>query len=240
MKITVITVAKNEQTLLPFFLRHYNFADEILLYDNQSSDATVSIARASPKVKVLNLYTCDQYQDSMLLAMKSQIYRVLPGDWFIMVDIDEFVWHPDGIRPYLEMCSGGGCTLPQVRGFDMIGTEVPSDDGASSLLDIIKIGVHNPLYSKRVLVHKDVEINYRPGCHQCMPLGHATAWPQTEVKLLHYKWLSEDYVLSRAEDRLCNMSVENQLTGWGKEDLGTLQRYYREALKRAEDVFTVA
>ncbi len=238
MKITVITIARNEELILPFFLRHYDFADEFIIYDNHSKDDTIEIARACKKARVLNLNTALEYRDSMLLAIKNQIYRVLPGEWFIIVDCDEFVWHQDGIRPYLEMCSRGGCTLPRVVGFDMFSPKVPKNDGRSSLIDLIQNGIRSDWYDKRVLVHRDVEINYLPGCHLCHPCGRCTTWPQAEVKLLHYKWLSEEYALQKSRERMRNICVENKINGWGGENETEMRLHYRKSFAAARNVFT--
>ncbi len=237
VKITVITIARNEQVLMPFFLRHYSFADEVLVYDNHSTDHTVDIVRAHKKSRVISLDTEGELRDSILLALKNQIYRVLPGKWFIIVDVDEFVWHRDGIRSYLEMCEKGGVTLPQVRGYDMVSASPPVDDGKNSLPEIIPTGVENHLYNKRVLVHRDVEINYRPGCHECWPKGRATTWPQVEVKLLHYKWLGERYVIEKASEKENAMSLENVLNAWCRIDYKEMKAYYKQAFASARNIF---
>lgn len=53
MKITVYTVCFNEELMLPHFLNHYSrIADRIVLYDNQSTDQSMSLARAYPNTEI--------------------------------------------------------------------------------------------------------------------------------------------------------------------------------------------
>ncbi len=230
--ITVITVVRDEETMLPFFFRHYGqFADRFIVFDNGSSDLTCDLVRAEPKAKLHFLDTKNVFKDSALMHVKNQMYQFEPGTWFIIVDCDEFVWHPD-IVGYLKKCEEAGVTIPRTTAYDMIGTEVPKVD-QRQLWQMIDSGVRNKFYDKSAVVHKDVQINYRAGCHHCKPSGRVKFSHDESLKLLHFAWLSEEYRINRAAETVKRLSDENKANGWSAHymDLDKLRAYYQKALK---------
>jgi len=243
LKISVIAVCKNEERMLPWFLRHYAFADEIHIHDNGSTDGSLGIMAANPKVSVSNLIT-EGLDDGVIVAVKNCYYKTLDSDWFIIVDIDEFVFireyggKPCDIRRYLEMCQAGDITLPQVSGYQMVGNGWPEDDGKSLLVDICKIGAPDAFFSKRVVVQKRVNINYEVGCHRCNPTGFVVHSNDISLKLLHYHWLDEGWRKKRFDEACRNHSrwnIENlgitpeRICAERKLHIDTLARYRKEA-----------
>jgi len=74
MKIIVITVCKNEEKMLPWFLRHYDFADEIHIHDNGSTDGSLKILASNPKVKIIT-FTTDGRNDKAIAEVKNTYYK---------------------------------------------------------------------------------------------------------------------------------------------------------------------
>ena len=89
------------------------------------------------------------------------------------------------------------------------------------ITDKIKHGVYNIMYSKPILFdpHKIVEINYLPGAHQAIPMGIIKTYNSTDLKLLHYKNLSIEYVLNRVKQYRNRLSDTNIEKGYGIEYL---------------------
>ena len=56
--IYVYVVCYNEEFMLPFFLKHYEYATKIFIYDNCSNDNTIDIINKSNKCEVI-MYSSD-------------------------------------------------------------------------------------------------------------------------------------------------------------------------------------
>ena len=83
-KISICTVVKNEEKHISEFLKHYEWADEIIMVDNQSTDKTIEITR----VFIPNIYTNNEKSLGML---KRFVLSKATKDWILLVDIDELV-----------------------------------------------------------------------------------------------------------------------------------------------------
>ncbi len=228
--ITVISICKNEAYLAPFFLRHYErIADRIIIYDNASTDETREILRAHPKVS-LRQFETDGMDDGVHLNIKNGTYKTLPGEWFINVDFDEFIWHPD-LSKYLDQCLLDGTTLPCVDGWNMIGDETPTD---GLLTEKIVFGVKERQYSKSAVVHRDVDVRYAPGCHICNPIGRVKSARDAQIKLLHYNWISKEYGLARRKQRATEQSKRNKdlNRNYHYNNIAAEERYYDGAKQR--------
>lgn len=240
MKIILITLCKNEEVLLPFFIRHYApIVDEIHMFDNISTDRSLEIAKTCAKIKVIPFDTDDVIRDDIYLNIKNEHYKNLDADWYIVVDMDEFLYHKD-LRKKLEEYTSHGITMPKTCGYNMIGIEVPIDDGITPLTQLLNTGVRTDTtfivgpdfmgsYSKRAMFHKSItSVNYMPGCHECFPIGNVHMSTTVEILLLHYKWLSRDYGSNIYKS--WKLSPKNQQNGFGVIDLDLRLSYYDKQL----------
>jgi len=114
--ITVITAWYNEEFLASLFLRHYSFADRIVvLLDEGTSDNTIdmmtgfrmrNIGNDIPDIdidiKVLKMP--DGMDDKLKQKQINDEYKSIDDGWVIIVDADEFISIPDqGLDEYLNM-----------------------------------------------------------------------------------------------------------------------------------------
>ena len=210
MKLIVIAVCRNEEKILPWFLRHYlQFADEIHIHDNSSTDNSRSIIISHPKTKIITYNTNGKIDDNIHISIKNEYYKSLNADWYIIVDMDEFIWCPN-LHDYLKKCQVDNITLPKITGYEMIGDGWPKNDGENQLIDHIQYGVKEPWFDKFVIVHKSVDIRYYPGAHQCNPVGGNTI--ESPIKLLHYKFADLPTRLVKSKNTVVNLSEYNQKT----------------------------
>lgn len=189
MKITLITVCKNEADILPFFFRHYEpFVDQFVFFDNESTDDTSRIIAERDDSLRIAYNSLGFLKEEVLTMIRSHAYQnlALDSDWFLIVDTDEFLWHPD-MRSYLEACLAKGITLPRVKGYNMYSSETPEDDGNNLLTDSIRTGIANHMFDKHAVVHRSVSVNYGWGSHRCNPRGNIKYSDQSDILLLHYR-----------------------------------------------------
>ena len=213
MNIHVYAVAYNEELLMPFFLRHYcKFANQITIFDNESTDRTAEIIR-SFGANVISFKTNNTMMDSVQVRIKNEEYKKSRGkaDWVIVVDSDELVYHPD-IVSLLAKYKKDGITFPKVDGYDMIGDDYPKFEG--QLYDEIKQGVSEWMYCKRAIFDPFIGINYVVGAHKCSPHGSIVESKKAEIKLLHYRFLCKDFFVKNMEKRMRRMSEENIKNRW--------------------------
>jgi (heptosyl)LPS beta-1,4-glucosyltransferase len=83
LRLSIVMIAKNAADLLPDCLASVAWADEIVLLDSGSEDATPDVARAAG-VKV---YTNTDWQGYGLQRQRAQSYAT--GDYVLMIDTDE-------------------------------------------------------------------------------------------------------------------------------------------------------
>ena len=214
LPVTVLSWMKNEEDILPFFLRHYSFADRIIVWDNGSTDRTRAILGAHPKVSVREWATGGEMRDLELTHMKSEEYRHTGPGWKIVVDADEFLWARD-IRAVLERCERKGIRMPMTVGFDMVADTMPKDDGMTPLTSLVKFGAHSPSYSKFCLFQNSVDIRFTHGAHACKVRGKVRTGSHGYLFLLHYRWMGLDRILERG--RRAVLSADNVRLGLGTE-----------------------
>ena len=210
MKIHVITVCYNEEKLLPYFLKHYSFADLITVYDNHSTDKSMEIVRKFPKTEIIKMTTKDEFNDDDLLWIKNTAYKGADYDWVIIVDVDEFLYHPNLLEK-LEKYKNEGVTIPVTLGFNMYSKVFPTED--KPITTLIQNGIFTKTHSKKVIFNpKVVSINYLIGAHECRPTGEVRLSSDLELYVLHYYYLSyQDFIRKRKvlTSRLSEVNLKN-------------------------------
>src|ERR1022692_3580189 len=84
--------------MLPHFFDHYAWCDEIHVWDNCSDDGSQEYIQKRGG-KLLHYNTGGVLRDDCHADIKNA-YRPYHGAWYICVDIDEFVWHPQGAERF--------------------------------------------------------------------------------------------------------------------------------------------
>jgi glycosyltransferase involved in cell wall biosynthesis len=99
MRVDLYTICWNEERMLPFFFRHYDaLVDRYVVHDDGSSDATLSLLAAHPRVERRRFprSVADSYVLSAQ-ALHNTAWKESRGraDWVILTAIDEHLHHPD-------------------------------------------------------------------------------------------------------------------------------------------------
>lgn len=211
MKIDVFAISYNEEIMLPFFIEHYKkISNNITVIDNKSTDNSREIIKKSG-CRYLSYDSNNQIRDDLYLTIKNNCWKRSTADFVIVCDIDELIEFDFDVSKY---------SIINTKGYDIIGFP-PS-----------RIGVANKMYSKHIMFNPNAikEINYNAGCHSCSPIGNISGSIET-ANLLHYKYISEDYVYKRHLMYQSRLSEINKKLGWGIE-------YQNVERKKIDDKFS--
>lgn len=236
MNIEVFTLTYNNGKMLRYFLRHYTkFCNKITIFDNQSTDDTVNVAKEYGAV-VKEYDTNNTFDEVTLVDICNNCWKSSDADWVIIVAVDEFVYHPEIIK-ILEGVNGTLIYLPY---YTMFADKFPETEG--QIYDEVVMGTlvdgAKPCSMFRPLSFES--INYNPGGHSADPVGNIVVEENTGIKMLHMNALGKSYVREHFRIGASRLSENNKLNGWGltywqkEEDWGKI---YDEQLRRATNVF---
>jgi hypothetical protein len=171
MDINVFLLCYNEQALLAHTIKHYKKylpSCKITIYDNESTDNSVEIAK-SYDCNVVSWSSDNIHNEDIQIELRNTIWKNIPRGWIIMADMDEFVCVSETELLY-EM--NQGTSILQIAGKDMVGESNTIDLSDIDLQQIRKC-VDNTWESKNLcfLREKIDDMNYAPGSHSCKPIG---------------------------------------------------------------------
>ena len=222
----------NEERILPFVLDYYGrFVDHITVYDNHSTDRSREVISSYPNTQIVE-FGKDEFDDETHNNIKNNCWKKSRGkaDFVVVCDMDEFIYSPD-IKASLEQLKAQKITIVKPEGYDMYSEEYPSYSKGQLITDTINRGIRSKWFDKCILFdpHSVVEINYKPGAHECHPVGLINQSATTGLKLLHYKNIGMAQTLQRIRSYSQRLSKENI-----KKDLGT---HYLEDEQNQIDTF---
>ena len=215
MTAWVYSVMRNEATILPYWLRHYQtFCERIVVYEDHSDDGTPEIIRKSGAE--LRAYPGDGLDDIAFITLANDQYREARGhaDWVIWVDADEFLYHPR-MAERLEQLKAEGASLPMVDGFNMVADAPPVGQG--QIYDEITTGFRDRRYSKPVIVSPWLDVEWTVGRHEIVVTGRVVSGTGDPLRLLHYRYLGRAYHQARTLRNRTYLSESNKRNGLGWE-----------------------
>jgi hypothetical protein len=171
MEINVFLLCYNEGYLLPHTINHYKKylpSCKITIYDNESTDNSVEIAK-SHGCEVVSWSSGNIHNEHIQIHLRNNVWKKIGNGWIIMADMDEYVCVTE--TELLEEMNNGTNIL-QIEGKDMIGESDTLDLTDIDLQEIKKYVEHTG-ESKNLcfLREKIIEMNYGPGSHFCDPNG---------------------------------------------------------------------
>lgn len=241
MSIHLYAACWNEERIIPFFLRHYEpLVDRIVIYDDGSTDRSVELLRASPKVEVRPFKrAAESYLDAHLILFES-CWQESRGhaDWVCLVDLDEFLFHPDWDL-YLAAQKDAGVTLIKAVGYDMVSEDFPPADAA--LATLLTRGQRSHTLDKTALFDPDAieQINHIVGRHLCYPVGRVVPLAKHGMQLRHFKTLGLDYVLARTHALAGRVNDDDLARGWSAHylrDDDSIRAEFQRQLAEAQPV----
>lgn len=232
--VDVFTMAYNEEKVLPHFIKHYKqFCRNITLYNNCSTDSTVQICKDN-NVKVIDT-GLDEINDLEFLRIKENCYLSSDADYVIVVDPDEFVYHPD-MTKLLEEYKLKNITIPKTRGYTMATNDGYPNNGF--LVDKIKTGIISIDYAKRSLFSPKLKIHWHAGMHRIISLeGPAKESEQQDISILHYKFIDRKEIHDKKivyAKRMSQFNKKNSLgTYYYNYDRDETEKWFQDHVDRA-------
>lgn len=226
-KIHLYSICYNEQVMLPHFIDHYSsFCEKLFIYDNFSNDSSSDICKSNSKVEFLNFETGGEIRDDIYLSIKNNVWKRSRGeaDFVIVCDVDEFLYHKNLIKELNDL-KANNITIVKPIGYNMVSELLPMKN--NNIFTDFKMGVRSESFDKVIIFNpnKIDEINYQPGSHVCFPVGLIN-YSNTIFKLLHYKYLNLEYLLSRYDMMATRLSKFNK-----RNKLGIHYSYSRRKIK---------
>lgn len=171
MSIHVFLLCYNEAPLLPHIVKHYRTylpSCQITVYDNESTDHSVELARALG-CSVVSWSSENRLDEFKQVHLRNTVWNDISSGWIIMADMDECVCVTE---QQLHEEKERGVSILNIAGKDMIGESMTLDLSDIDLSSIRKY-VDDPWESKHLcfLREKITEMNYGFGSHQCNPVG---------------------------------------------------------------------
>jgi hypothetical protein len=231
----------NEERIIPFFLRHYEpLVDRIVIYDDGSTDRSIELLNASPKVEVRSFKrAAESYLDAHLVLFES-CWQESRGraDWVCLVDLDEFLFHPD-CHHYLAAQKAAGVTIIKAVGYDMVSEDFPP--AGAALATILTRGQRAHTLDKTALFAPDAieQINHIVGRHLCYPVGRVVPLAEHGMQLRHFKTLGLDYLLARTHALAGRVTGDDVVRGWSVHylrDDDSIRAEFEKQLSQAEPV----
>lgn len=211
-------IFSNEAALLPFFLRHYApQMDRIVLFDNASTDNSQDVIGAyhSPYASIETFHypapraVLDSAQAALFYEEHYKRARGL-ADFVLVVDLDEFIWSGAiSLRETLRGYKQQNIRAVKAQGYQMLSDVFPTDD--RPITDQIRYGIRDTEYDKVCIFDPALDLSWRPGRHVCN-VKDGTAY-QTDVKLLHYRYLGLEYFQKRNAYNFKNRSEAEMQAG---------------------------
>lgn len=214
LKIHVYSVMSNEQTLLPYWLRHYTtFAQRIFIIDDKSSDETVEIAKASNKVTMLKYKFSDNLIDAEHVDCFHKYYKQYSRgkvDWVMCVDGDEFIHHPK-MMENLQLQRQRGIQVIRTTGYAMISRRLPKSK--KQIYEELPWGLRERRWDKPCVFDPKLDIVFGSGQHYLK--APTDIQPRRgKLSMLHYRYLSRRYFLNRSRNLVAKLKIRDKLKTW--------------------------
>jgi len=233
MNINVFLLCFNEAPLLPHTIKHYKKylpSCKITIYDNESTDNSVKIAKELGCFVVS--WNSNNIQDEDLqISLRNNIWKDCKDGWIIMADMDEFLCvNEDDLRR--EMNSG--VTILNIKGYDMIG-ESETLDLSDINLDIIKKYINNHYENKNLCFLREAitDMNYGPGSHTCNPIGKVVYSSNVYINK-HMSCLGLEFLKNKHIERY-ERNEKMRMKGYNihyKQNIGEIEKIYLHNINR--------
>jgi 2-polyprenyl-3-methyl-5-hydroxy-6-metoxy-1,4-benzoquinol methylase len=239
----------NEALILPYFLRHYEYLDEIhVLYETDSTDETLSILKQTPNVVIKNCHIKGGLDDIEKVNLINDTLHGIKADWVYVLDSDEFIF-PYNESPYDFLRRQKNYNVVRAAMFHVYRHRTDKDldpslppvpqrihgdpDLFSSRLDPNQTNqADNAVYMKPIVVRPSNLIRFTPGNH--FILGHVKVSFEFYVGA-HWQMADPSIALDRRMKRKARISERNKAHGLGIQNWNVTEEWLKAEFDRHLD-----
>ena len=232
IKIAAVTMVYNEALVLPYFLRHYSYLDEIhVLYETDSTDESLEILRQAPNVIIEKGHIEGGLDDIEKINLINGAVQRIKADWVYVVDPDEFIFPPNNESPHeflarqsFDVVRSGMYQVYRHRTDKDLDPSLPPvpqrAHGDPDLLSTEEEAnrASNSVYIKPNIVRPSQGVRFAPGHHQI------EGDPQASRELYigaHWQMADPSIAIARRMERKARVSERNKALqmGWQHYDI---------------------
>jgi 2-polyprenyl-3-methyl-5-hydroxy-6-metoxy-1,4-benzoquinol methylase len=239
----------DEALILPYFLRHYEYLDEIhVLYETDSTDETLSILNKAPNVVIKNCHIKGGLDDIEKVNLINDTLHGIKADWIYVLDSDEFIF-PYNESPYDFLKRQKNYNVVRAAMFHVYRHRTDKDldpslppvpqrihgdpDLFSRRLDPDQTNqADNAVYMKPIVVRPSNRIRFTPGNH--FVKGHVKISPEFYVGA-HWQMADPSIALDRRMKRKARISERNKAYGLGIGNWNVTEEWLRAECTRHLD-----
>jgi hypothetical protein len=235
MDINIFLLCYNESILLPHTIKHYKKylpSCKITIYDNESTDNSVEIAKNSG-CDIISWNSKNIIDDYKYLDIKNNCWKKVKNGWIIVADMDEFlcITEEELLEEYKK-----GTTILKVQGVNMIGESNTIDLSDIDLQEIKKY-VYRDSESKKLCFLRDsiTNIYYTSGAHNCNPQGIVKYSSQTYINK-HMAYLGLNFIIDKTIKRYERSTLMRSkgLAVHYTDDIDKIKKNYYEQFQRTK------
>lgn len=227
MNISIYILCYNEEAMISFCVNFYRQrfpAASITILDNFSTDKTVEIAR-NLGCEIYQFDTQNKISDLMYQYLKNNCWKKSQNHWQLICDADEMLDITEGELINEENM---GTTIISGEGWNLVNMN--NDLNIAGIDHGYRDNDVCQFYDKSLLFNKAfiTEMNYSIGAHSALPEGRSD-WSKRKYRLLHYKYISPDFMVERYKLYASRLSDDNKKNSWGKnyeETEGTIRALF--------------
>ena len=228
VNINIFLLCHNESVLLPHSVAHYRKYlpnCHITIYDNESTDNSVQLAR-DLGCHVISWHSGNILNEPQQVEIKNNCWKSISSGWIIMADMDEWlcVTESDLIEEQKQ-----GVSILDVKGCRMVGESNRVD---LSDIDLHQVSKYNECWwdCKKLcfLREKVSEMNYGGGAHECKPQGKIKYSTRKYINK-HMSQLGLPYVKDKMQKRYARTEY--------MRTLGHCFNYHNDMTKLEKDYY---
>jgi glycosyltransferase involved in cell wall biosynthesis len=221
MKIETYVLVNNEELLVPYIMRHYGQYGKVIFIESNSTDRTVELATTlGGWVHKYNIP--DELDNIAMLDMKQSCWKGSEADWVMVVDADEFIYHPN----LIEVLERSHATVIHPTFHNMFSERFPTTKG--QIYDEVFMGTRDGgMWKSKMNIFRPDQItnmNYGIGAHTATPSGNVIIDSDSGVKTFHMNFLGREYLIARYERNKKRHTQKDIENGWGQQSFWSAEK----------------